>query len=122
GNWHSEREWDLFVNGLAVKNIPLVLASVDKVGTKWRREAMRASLLKRWGEQDPHAALLAAKEMKSPERAILNVLQGWAFNSPEDVVGELKQLPRQCRTEGLGALLPVLGKKNAQSAIECASE
>jgi hypothetical protein len=61
---HVESELAGLVAGLSVSDVPKVLASAEKVGSKRERNILLSMLLARWVEGDPPAALNYAQQQR----------------------------------------------------------
>lgn len=87
--------------------------------TKWREE-MERRLFRAWAKKDTPAALAAVQKSSranGPTGLILEVLQIWAQNKPEDALAWVRQRPaKQQRDIELGTVIQSISQQNPQLA------
>src|SRR5262249_55530623 len=96
GSVRLDKEWQKLVDGLDAPQMPPLLAAIEKLASRRVRETLRSAFLRRWGENDPAAAVAWAQALadKAARKAALaQVFRGWSFTDPGALVAWARQLP-----------------------------
>ena len=101
-------------------DIPAVMAMVAKLSSDVQN-SFRYSLLPKWAETDPRAAMEFAngiKNVNDRHQAILSVLRGWAKNDALGAAAWIQQLPPgRLRNEAPAAIARALAEKDPEAAF-----
>jgi hypothetical protein len=112
------------VKGVDPADIPRVMAMLAKLPAELQN-SLRYSLLPRWAETDPRAAMEFAngiKNLNERHQAILSVLRGWAKDDPQGAAAWIQQLPPgRLRNEAPGAIARA-GRERSRGGVRAAQD
>ncbi len=118
-----EKLWERvgeIAKGIDPADIPQMLAMLSKLPVEIQN-SLRYSLVPRWAEADPRAAMEFANGVKNSnerQQMILGVLRGWAQRDPLAAVAWIQQLPPgRLRNEAPGAVMRALAEKDPEAAL-----
>ncbi len=101
-------------------DIPQVLAFATKLPNDLQ-SSVRYSLIARWAEVDPRAAMEfagAIKNFNERQQAILSVLRGWAKDDVTGAAAWVEQLPPgRLRNDAMSSIARALAEKDPEAAF-----
>jgi len=101
-------------------DIPQVLAFATKLPNDIQ-SSVRSSLIARWAEVDPRAAMEFAGNIKNfseRNQAILSVLRGWAKDDATGAAAWVEQLPPgRLRNDAMNSIARALAEKDPEAAF-----
>jgi hypothetical protein len=118
--------WQKLIADVRPEDFPRVMVLIEKSSQRSVRDSARYTLLRRWAESDPGAAITYAAGLKGKavhDNAIYAVLTTWSDKDPAAAEAWVRTLPPgQLREQAMNSVINGLAEKNPQAAYDLYKE